>query len=77
MACLLGYSANASAIQLYPGQEPDSSGPETALRVVRLLRRVDAGVGYDNTPIHAAAAFWLIIKLTRGECLRSGPYSLQ
>ena len=44
MACILGYSANASAIELHPS---------------------DDGV-LDHTAVKAAAAFWLIIKLTRG-----------
>ncbi|KAL7419951.1 hypothetical protein Q5752_004914, partial [Cryptotrichosporon argae] len=44
MACLLGYAANASAIELHPTEGAD---------------------GLDSTAVHAAVAYWLIIKLTR------------
>ena len=46
MICILGYSVNASAIELHPTAEDG---------------------GYDHSAIQAAVAFWLIIKLTRGE----------
>jgi hypothetical protein len=32
-------------------------------------------VEMDHTAVHCAAAFWLIIKLTRGECGRERKYS--
>ncbi|ORY30203.1 bacterial low temperature requirement A protein-domain-containing protein [Naematelia encephala] len=44
MACLLGYSANASSIELHP---------------------TDEEVGLDHTAVRAAAAYWLIVKLSR------------
>lgn len=47
MACMLGYSVSASAIEIHP------EGDE----------------GFDPRPVHCAAAFWLIIKLTRGTVL--------
>lgn len=50
MACMLGYSVSASAIELHPEGEE----------------------GFDSRPVHCAAAFWLIIKLTRGRIRPEG-----
>jgi len=46
MICILGYSVNASAIELHPSEEEEE---------------------LDHSAIRAAVAFWLIIKLSRGE----------
>lgn len=46
MMTLIGYTANASAIELEP------TGEEEIV---------------DHSAVRAAVAFWLVIKLTRGE----------
>lgn len=88
MICILGYTANASAIPLHAGEAEGVSAEggeaagageaagevvgEVAERALRfLVRAVTGGAGEahngDSTPVHAAAAFFLIIKFTRGE----------
>jgi hypothetical protein len=49
MICILGYSANASAIAL---EVPVGNEEE---------------MGMEHLAVQAATAFWLVIKLTRGE----------
>ena len=49
---MLGYTANASAIELSPSAQDGS---------------------LDSTAVHAAVAFWVIVKLTRGELLCLAP----
>lgn len=88
MICILGYTANATAIPLHMGEivgeaateaagtgaEGTGTGAEGEAHVARalrlLLRATTTGEGEahygDSTPVHAAAAFYLIIKLTRG-----------
>lgn len=46
MMTLIGYTANASAIELEPTGEEET---------------------VDHSAVRAAVAFWLVIKLTRGE----------
>lgn len=46
MMTLIGYTANASAIELEPTREEEI---------------------VDHSAVRAAVAFWLVIKLTRGE----------
>lgn len=85
--CLFGYSVNASAIELHPGEagEAASAAGETAAHLAKgmissLFGRAAEAAGeaagaageaaaesHHSPAVHCAAAFWLIIKLTRGE----------
>lgn len=86
MLCILGYAANASAIEIHPGHHAGEGAAEASHHLVNfgktlLARAAEAAHGAaaeghgeaepvmtaQNTAVHAAAAFFLIIKLTRGE----------
>lgn len=76
MLCILGYAANASAIEIHLHHEPGEVAAEHAAHIVSFAEEAgEAGhdaasteiLGGQNTAIRAATAFFLIIKLSRGE----------
>lgn len=66
MACILGYSVNASAIELHAASAHDAGHSlERRAETEASAETGVLGVGV-NTAIQAAVSFWLVIKLTRG-----------
>ena len=67
MACILGYSVNASAIELHTAAAHGDGHPlERRAETEASAETGELGVGV-NTAIQAAVSFWLVIKLTRGK----------
>ncbi|BEJ13712.1 hypothetical protein CspHIS471_0308860 [Cutaneotrichosporon sp. HIS471] len=68
MLCILGYTANASAIPL-SGEAQAAAGEVVALLMRAEGAAASAVVEDEHSPVRAAAAFFLVIKATRAVVL--------